>query len=120
MIPAVRLGITVFRMGFDQLVRAPTALRLRPGSEWWELVIHASLVDPERWAGPPHGHPSRWDWGFTLRSLVESMQRYEHLRRIVANLTPEQHAELWSDTSEQAARLRRVMRLDAARARAAG
>lgn len=110
MIPAVRLGSTLFRLGRDQLLLSPAALRHRPGSEWWELVLHGALINPERWAGPPHGHPTRWDWGFTLRSLDEARQKREHLERIARNLTPEQLAELWQDPSPQAAALRRAMR----------
>lgn len=112
MIPAVRLGSHVCRLGLDQLVRAvtPAAARHRPGSEWWELVIHASLTAPERWAGPQHGHPSRWSWDFTARTLHDALQRHQHVRRIARNLTPEQQAALWQDTSPQAAELRRAMR----------
>lgn len=109
MIPAVRLGTAVFRLGLEQLVRAPAALRLRPGSEWWELVLHGALAAPERWAGPAHGDPLRWDWGFTARTLDAAFQRRAHLERVARNLTPEQHAALWQDPSEQAAALRRAM-----------
>lgn len=37
------------------------------GSEWCEAVITASL---RGLGGPPHGHPSRWDWGMTVKSLA--------------------------------------------------
>lgn len=110
MIPAVRLGTTVFRLGLEQLVRAPAAIRHRPGSEWWELVLHASLVLPERWGGPPHGAPDRWDWGMTGYSLGEALAKHDHLLRVARNLTPEQRDAIWQDPSEQAAALRRVMR----------
>ena len=92
------------------LLRSPAAQRTRPGSEWWELVVHASLAAPERWAGPRHGAPERWDWGRTLRTLVDAIQRREHLDRVARNLTPEQQAALWSDPSPEAAELRRVAR----------
>lgn len=109
MIPAVRIGATVFRIGIEQLVRSPAALQLKPGSEWHELVVHASLAAPERWGGPQHGHPARWDWGMTGHSLGEELARHDHLLRIVRNLTPEQRDALWSDVSPAAARLREVM-----------
>lgn len=108
MIPAVRLGATVFRLGLEQLMRTPAVVRLRPGSEWWELVLHGTLAAPERWGGPAHGDPQRWDWGATADSLGRAFQRREHLQRVVRNLTPEQQAALWQDTSPQAAELRRM------------
>lgn len=113
MIPAVRLGTTVFRMGLDQLVRSPAIMLPVPGSQVLELQIQANLRDPERWGEPPF-HDPRW-WrddprGFAVRDLHTAMQRHRHLLRIARNLTPEQHAELWQDPSEQAAALRRVMR----------
>lgn len=110
MIPGVRLGATVFRMGRDQFVRAPAATRPRPGSEWWELVIHGTLTAPERWGGPPHGGPRRWDWGATAYSLGEALARHDHMVRVARNLTPQQLDALWSDMSSEAARLRRAMR----------
>lgn len=109
MIPAVRLGSTVFRLGLDQLVRAPAAIAPKPGSEWWELVLYGSLAVPERWAGPPHGDPQRWDWGFSARSLHEALLRHEHLQRVARNLTLEQQAALWQEASPEAAELRRVI-----------
>lgn len=109
MIPAALFGLTP-TLSADQRKRRREALREREGSEWWELVIRGSLAVPERWAGPPHGHPTRWDWGFTVRSMAEAEQRREHLERLARNMTPEQLAELWQDPSEQAAALRRVMR----------
>lgn len=109
MIPAVRLGATVFRMGRSQLVRAPVAIRPRAGSEWWELVVHATLTAPERWGGPPHGDPRRWDWGATAHSLGEALARHDHLVRAARNLTPQQLDALWSDVSLEAAQLRRVV-----------
>lgn len=110
MIPAVRLGATVFRLGLEQLVRAPATLRQRPGSEWWELVLHGTLTAPERWAGPPHGAMPRWDWGTTGYSLGEALQRHDHLLRVARNLSPEQRDALWADTDPRAAELRRAMR----------
>lgn len=90
--------------------RSPATERMRPGSEWHELVVFASLAAPERWAGPPHGHPSRWDWGRTLRSMCEAFSRHERLRKFAAGMTPEQRDLVWSDPSPEAAELRRVMR----------
>jgi len=123
MIPAVRLGTTVFRMGLAQLVRSPAIMPRVPGSQGLELQIQANLRDPERWGEPPF-HDPRW-WrddprGFIVRDLDRVWQKREHLLRVSRNLTPEQLAELWQDPSEQAAELRRVMRFDAERARAAG
>lgn len=113
MIPAVRLGSTVFRLGLEQLVRAPAAMPRVPGSQSLELQIQANLRDPERWGEPPFHDPRWWEHdprGWTVRSLHEAMQRHEHLARLARNLTPEQHAALWQDPSEQAAALRRVVR----------
>jgi hypothetical protein len=113
MISAVRLGSTVFRMGITQLVRTPAIMPLVPGSQSLELQIQANLRDPERWGEPPH-HDPRWfeddPRGFVLRGLHTALQRHQHLERIARNLTPEQHAALWQDQSEQAAALRRVVR----------
>lgn len=83
---------------------------MRPGSEWWELVIRASLAKPERWAGPAHGTPPRWDWSLTARDLLEAVGRHERMQRYAAGLTPEQRQAAWSDPSPEAAALRRVMR----------
>jgi hypothetical protein len=98
-------------MGIDQLMRAPAAVAAaRPGSEWWELVLHGTLTEPERWAGPAHGDPRRWDWGTTGYSLGEALQRHDHLLRVARNLTAEQRDALWSDADPRAAELRRAMR----------
>jgi hypothetical protein len=120
MIPAVRLGATVFRLGLEQLVRSPAIMPLVPGSQNLELNIHAALNLPERWALPPVWDEVWWDWGHTLWTMGVALQKREHLLRVARNLTLEQQAALWQDPSEQAAALRRVMRLDAERARAAG
>lgn len=109
MIPAALLGVAP-SLDPARRARVREALRERLGSEWWELVLHGALALPERWAGPPHGAPSRWDWGVTLRSLAEAEQRREHLDRLARNMTPEQHAQLWQDPSPRAAELRRFMR----------
>ena len=109
MIPAALLGVSP-SLDPARRARVREVLRERTGSEWWELVIHASLAVPERWGGPPHGHPSRWDWGWTLLSIAETAQRHEHLQRLARNLTPDQLAELWQDPSDEAAELRRFLR----------
>lgn len=111
MIPAVRLGTTVFRMGLEQLVRSPAVVALKPGSEWCELMIQANTRDPERWGEPPFCDPRWWrddPRGFVVRDLDRAWQRRRHLERVARNLTPEQVAALWQDPSEQAAALRRV------------
>lgn len=108
MIPAVRLGSTVFRLGREQLLQSPAAETHRPGSEWWELVLHGTMTAPERWAGPLHGDPRRWDWGFTGRSLGEALARHDHLLRIARNLTVEQREALWMTSDPRAAELRRL------------
>ncbi len=84
--------------------------RMRPGSEWHELVIRASLAAPERWAGPAHGALERWDFGVTGRSLFEAFSRHDRLSKFAAGMTPEQHDLVWSDPSPEAQALRRVMR----------
>jgi len=107
MIAAVRLGTKVFRLGIDQLMLSPAALHARtprPGSEWLELQIRSVLAAPEHWV------MQRDERGFDLLSLAQAQQRREHLERVARNLTPEQHAELWQDTSPEAAELRRVLR----------
>lgn len=55
-----------------------------------------------------HGAPDRWDWGVTLATLVQAQQRHGRLERVVAEMTPEQRAALWTDTSPVAAELRRI------------
>ncbi len=115
MILAVRLGSTVFRLGLEQLVRSPAVVALKPGSEWCELMVQANLRDPERWGEPPFADPRWWrddPRGFTVRDLDRAWQARAHLERLARNLTPEQHAALWQDPSEQAAKLRRVLRSD--------
>jgi hypothetical protein len=112
-IPAVRIGATVFRMGLEQLVRSPAVMPLVPGSQRLELQIQANLRDPERWGEPPFHDPRWWAGdprGFVLRDLHGAWQRHGHLLRIARNMTPAQHAALWSDTGEQASALRRAMR----------
>jgi hypothetical protein len=127
MIPAVRLGDKVFRMGLEQLLQlaGPFARDFiaQPGSQKLELQIATKLRAPELWPDLPVLDPRQWEGdprGFIVRQIIEGMQRHEHLLRVARNLTPEQQAALWQDPSEQAAALRRVMKLDAARARAAG
>lgn len=55
-----------------------------------------------------HGAPDRWDWGVTLVTLAQAQQRHARLERVVAEMTPEQRAALWVDTSPVAAELRRI------------
>lgn len=87
-------------MGLPQLGRLPT------GSEWAHAAIEAGK---QGYGGPPHGDASRWDWGLTLRSLDVAFQRHKMLREFVAGMTAEQKDALWSDPSEEAARVRRVV-----------
>lgn len=86
-------------MGLPQLKRLPT------GSEWLDGVIRAGM---QGYGGPPHGDSSRWDWGLTLRTLDVAMQRHKMLCEFVEGMTPEQKDALWSDPSEEAARVRRL------------
>lgn len=91
------------------LPRSPATELHRPGSEWHELVVRASLANPERWSGPPHGAPQRWDWGVTLATLFRCWRRRVHLERVARNLTPEQVDALWSDPSDEARELRKLV-----------
>ena len=109
MIPAALFGLAL-ALSADQRKRRREALREREGSEHAELAIHAALVLPERWALPPVWDPGWWDWGHTLWTIGMSDLQRQHLERLARNMTPEQHAELWQDPSEQAAALRRMMR----------
>lgn len=87
-------------MGLPQLKRLPT------GSEWAFAVIEAGK---QGHAGPLHGDPSRWDWGVTVKSLMLAFKRHEMLVDFARGLTAEQRDALWSDPSEEAARVRRVV-----------
>ena len=87
----------------------PSSAATIPGSQHLEFVIAGSLRRPEL-AGPPHGHPARWDWGVTVRSLAEAIQRRARLERAVAGASPAELDALWSDPSPEAAELRSVMR----------
>jgi len=80
-----------------------------PGSQWLELVIHTGLKQPERWPLYRHGHEDHWDWGRTVWSLLESARRRATLERVARNLTPGQRDALWSDPSDDARELRRVL-----------
>jgi len=51
---------------------ALSADRLIRGSEWHEAVITAGV---RGFGGPPHGHPSRWDWGQVAYDLGMAIQR---------------------------------------------
>jgi hypothetical protein len=81
-----------------------------PGSQHLEAVITAAVRWPSTHAGPPHGHPSRWDWSVTLRSLAEACMRTERLAKHAASMTEAERLEVWGDPSPEAARLRDVMR----------
>jgi hypothetical protein len=57
-----------------------------------------------------HGAADRHDWGATQRSIEEAQQRHGRYQALADSLTPEQRAAVWSDTSPQAAVLRRFVR----------
>lgn len=80
-----------------------------PGSQWLELVIHTSLQRPERWGNQQHGHVDHWDWGYVLHNELEAWRRHKHLERVASNLTPEQRDALWSDPSDEARALRKMV-----------
>jgi hypothetical protein len=73
-------------------------------------VIRAQLANPERWGGPAHGSPQRYDFGATARSLYEAQRRHVQLERFAAGMTPQQRDAVWSDPSPEAAAIRSVMR----------
>lgn len=60
--------------------------------------------------GTRHGARDRFDWGVTVSTLDAAQQRHERLQAVADALAPEQRAELWADTSEQAKVLRRFVR----------
>lgn len=76
------------------------------GSEHHESVIATG----KRYAVPHHGHPTRWDWSNTLRSLDVALQRGRMLVDFVAEMTPEQREAAWTIDGPEGERLRRVMR----------
>lgn len=88
-----------------RLVRVVTPQQIRPGSEWLEAVITAGI---RGYGGPPHGHPSRWDWGRMASSLALAQQKHDRLYRIVREMTPDQRELLWCDTSPVAEEMRRI------------
>jgi hypothetical protein len=91
----------------SRTLAAPTTVRLPPGAEWLEVVIRAGVAG---FGGPPHGDSSRWDWGLTAQSLGVALEKHARLSRILSDMTPDQRAALWSDTSPIAAELRRMAR----------
>lgn len=80
-----------------------------PGSQWLELVVHTTLVRPERWGNQRHGDESHWDWGHVLHNELEAWRRHKHLERVARNLTPEQRDALWSDLRDEARALRKMV-----------
>lgn len=84
---------------------APTTSAPPDGASWHEAVIRAGKLG---YGGPPHGDPSRRDWGATARSLATAQQTRERQERMVAAMTDEQRAFLWSDSSPMAETLRRI------------
>ena len=76
------------------------------GASWYEAVLTASR---RGFGGPPHGHPSRWDWGVTVRSLGTAIARHQHLERVWGNLSAEQRELIWREDSPEALELRRFV-----------
>lgn len=76
------------------------------GSEWLEALIATGL----KYSVPWHGHPSRWDWGVTLKSLSLAIQHDEMVRDIARGLSAEQREALYADNSEAAFRLRKALK----------
>lgn len=81
-------------------------LPLVPGSEWLEAMIATS----RRFAIPCHGHPSRWDWGVTLKTLALACLKEKQTKLIVSEMSPAERAALWTDTGADVARLRKALR----------
>jgi hypothetical protein len=86
----------------DQLQLQP----LRPGSEWYEALVATGVRYPVPW----HGHPSRWEWGMTAYGLGMAQLRGKQIAKVAKELTPDQRAVLWSDTSEAGQALRKALR----------
>lgn len=80
---------------------------LKPGSEWLEAVITAGV---RGFGGPPHGHESRWDFGWTLKTLDIAMQKHRRLAQYAAEMSPTERDAVWADPSPEAEAMRRVMR----------
>lgn len=66
-------------------------------SEWCEAVITAGKRGLLSDGAGRHGHATRWDWGVTIKSLAIAAQRYDRLCGIIAEMTPNQQVQMWSD-----------------------
>jgi len=67
------------------------------GSHWCEAVITAGKRGLLTTGAGRHGHPTRWDWGLTLKSLAIAAQRYERLHDLIDEMSPDQKIEMWSN-----------------------
>jgi hypothetical protein len=76
------------------------------GSEWLEALIATG----RKYSVPRHGHPCRWDWSITLKSLSLACQRSKMIADMAKDLTPEQRDALWQDDSDAAAELRKALK----------
>ena len=80
------------------------------GSEHYEAVVFAGC---RGWGGPSHGSPERWDWARVVSSLTEAQdywRRREEVRAMVAVWTVDERAQLYADMSENAKRIRDMLR----------
>lgn len=80
------------------------------GSEHYEAVVFAGRLG---WGGPWHGALERWDWARTVSSLTEAQDyslRRDEVRAMVAGWTVDERAQLYADMSENAKRIRDMLR----------
>lgn len=61
-----------------------------------------------------HGAPDRWDWGVTLSTLGAAQDRHRRLESMLDEMTTDQRAELWAESTPLANELRRVARMRSA------
>lgn len=73
-----------------------------PGSEWMEATIRTGMRYPIPW----HGHPSRWDWGVTLKTMILAFQKHEQMVATAKELGD----KLWMMNDETGDRLRKALR----------
>lgn len=67
------------------------------GSEWCEAVVCAGTSARLTDGAGRHGHPTRWDWGVTIKSLALACQRYDCLCNVIAEMDASAQAAMWSD-----------------------
>lgn len=74
------------------------------------IAMYGATLYEGTLGAPGHGAMCRWDWGVTASTLALAWQRRERLQRMLDDMTPEQRAALWSETSPLAAELRKLAR----------